>query len=319
MSLKTINSRKRLYLNINKLLKDISPEQCLVPIYDENDKKQYNIANANLTLKKQIGTESKYGVIYLTQNKQKKQLATKLTPKTIRNAIEIQIAKKLGKLVLKNLTPHFLLIYKVLACFIKDTENTNVPSIIKNEDYYISINELADGDLHTFLRRYYDNIELVNNAIQQVLLCVLSFHYFSGGFYHRDCHSGNFLFHKIKPGGYFKYKIFGKTIYVKNLGFLWMIWDFGLIKTKEIDIEERLADYFKIVRIINKYYDNYDIVKINLIKLINLKDNFLEIFGKSDKKLFETVIFKLSSFYLTSIPDNSKIINKKPYVIEDFN
>ena len=315
MTLKSINSRKKLYLHINKLLKDISTEQCLVPIKEDGDKHMYDVANAKLTLKKQIGTESKYGVIYLTQDKSKRKLVTKLTKITVYNNLEINISRKLANFVLKDLTPHFLLIYKVLACFIK---NKDVPDIIKNDYYYMSINELADGDLYNFLDKYYDNYELINNALQQVLLCILSFHYFSGGLYHRDCHGGNFLFHKIKPGGYLKYEIFGKTIYVKNLGFLWMIWDFGLVKTKEEDKQLRLLDYFKVISIISREYGNYDILQSYLIKLKNLKDNFQELLGKSDKKFFENYLFKLSSFYLTSIPNNSKIFNKKPYVIVDF-
>jgi hypothetical protein len=318
MSLKTNNSRKKLYLQMNKLLKNVSTEQCLVPI-ENNNKHMYDIANAKLTLKKQIGTDSKYGVVYLTQDKTKKKLVTKLTPINFRNNFEINISKKLANFVLKDLTPHFLLIYKVLACFIK---NEDVPNIIKNDYYYMSINELADGDFYNFLDKNYDDYELINNALQQVLLCVLSFHYFSGGLYHRDCHGGNFLFHKIKPGGYFKYEIFGKTIYVKNLGFLWMIWDFGLVKTKKEDKKIRLADYFRIIGAAIKYYTvkeyYYDDTIKSFFNLFNLKNNFEELLGKSDKKFFENYLFK-SSLYLTSIPDNSKIINKKPYVINDFN
>jgi predicted unusual protein kinase regulating ubiquinone biosynthesis (AarF/ABC1/UbiB family) len=40
------------------------------------------------------------------------------------------------------------------------------------------------------------------------------------GFYHNDLHLGNFLIHKVKPGGFWHYKISDIDIYVKNMGYL---------------------------------------------------------------------------------------------------
>lgn len=46
---------------------------------------------------------------------------------------------------------------------------------------------------------------------------------------HNDLHAGNVLVHKIKPGGYFLYKINNKNYYVPNLGYVFLLWDFGMI------------------------------------------------------------------------------------------
>jgi len=71
---------------------------------------------------------------------------------------------------------------------------------------------------------------LLQNAFVQIYLS-LFFFYQETKCFHMDSHWGNFLYHKIKPGGYFHYKIFGKDYYLENLGFLWVVWDFGLIES----------------------------------------------------------------------------------------
>ncbi len=45
------------------------------------------------------------------------------------------------------------------------------------------------------------------------------FFYQETKYFHYDSHWGNFLYHKIKPGGYFHYNIFGNDYYIENYGF----------------------------------------------------------------------------------------------------
>ena len=315
METKNNAKRKKLYFFTKKLLANVNHTQCLVPI-KKDDKYIYDIANGKLTLNKQIGTESKFGVVYLTIDNKQHKFATKLTPISIINRNEILLEQKLGELVIQDKTPHFLLIYKVLNCFI---ENNKVPSMIKNHEYYISINELADGDFKNYLLKFKYMQDMIKNALQQIYICILSFHYFTGGYFHKDAHWGNFLFHKVKPGGYFKYTIFGKTVYVENIGYLWMIWDFGKFKTTDEYKKIKMSDYFRISHIIGKEYKKQDKLADILNFIENLRYEF--IYSSSfmtDKSFFQDYLFKISSFYLYSLPANSKIINKKPYVIEDF-
>jgi hypothetical protein len=112
--------------------------------------------------------------------------------------------------------------------------------------YNIYVNELAKGDLNSFLKLYDKRDSEITegillNAVAQIAMSIASLH--SIGIRHNDTHYGNFLYHKIDPGGYIKYTIKYiktdpkditkktteyKTFYVKNLGYLWVIWDFGI-------------------------------------------------------------------------------------------
>jgi hypothetical protein len=91
------------------------------------------------------------------------------------------------------------------------------------------MNELANGDAEMFVYQNYNNAKKINNAITQILISIYSFH--CEGYLHNDSHWGNFLYHKIKPGGYIKYIINGKELYLENIGYLWVIWDFGNLVT----------------------------------------------------------------------------------------
>ena len=77
--------------------------------------------------------------------------------------------------------------------------------------------------------------------------------------FHNDAHWGNFLYHKVKPGGYFHYNIFGQDYYIENYGFLWIIWDYGNV----IEFKESKKEYI--------YIDN-DFKKI-IKAFLNEKEN----------------------------------------------
>ena len=102
----------------------------------------------------------------------------------------------------------------------------------KYKYYNIYANEYADGgDLKHFLRSYGNHNasitgEIVENAIAQIIMAIATLHEL--GIKHNDTHHGNFLYHKIQPGGYIKYVIQGTPYYIRNLGYLWVIWDFGI-------------------------------------------------------------------------------------------
>ena len=108
-----------------------------------------------------------------------------------------------------------------------------IKSFLKDEkNYNVYANELADGgDLENFLNSYDEPNSTINqniflNAVAQIIMSIASLH--NIGIRHNDTHFGNFLYHKITPGGYIKYTINNKSYYVKNLGYLWVIWDFGI-------------------------------------------------------------------------------------------
>lgn len=305
------NNRINLYKKANKLFIKINKDQCLVPI----DNTEYSINNGNIILKHRIGSNSSYGIIYLTTVKNQNFIfATKLSPVNNRNLLEINLAKKLSNITLANKNPHFLLIHKSFICN-NDLKIKTLPRIIRDDDYYLSINELVSGNFKNIIKQNNISDALLLNCLQQILMSVLSFHYFSGGLFHNDCHYGNFLYHRIKPGGYFHYNIYGKDVYIQNMGYLWLIWDFGLVRNDFIYIQRRLEDYFRITRFFLKYNSISNRTSRIVKKILQFKTNYYSLFDNSDEKFFSE-LFKINKLFLFQIPANNEIVNNKPFIIK---
>jgi len=320
LEINSYNNRIEKYKNIIEILKNLNKSKCLVPIkktsINSTNKRSFYLGDTDIFLKKRIGSNSRYGTIFLsTLNNY--QFATKLSPVESYNLREIILIEKLSNITKENKNPHFLLNYKLFICNNK-LNSIDLPTVIKNNNYYITINELVNGNFKNFLS--FATSVLLLNALQQILISILSFHYFTKGLFHNDCHYKNFLFLKIEPGGYFHYKIYNKDIYIKNLGYVWIIWDYGLVKTKEIYLEKRLEDYFRILYFFKKY-NNYNSNSTNtkviqiVTKLLKFQKNYKEIFGNSDKLFFEE-LFKISKLFSFNISSSNFIINKIPFIIE---
>ena len=182
------------------------------------------------------------------------------------NTNEVKITELVSNMVLKDIMPHFPINYRTFICNnIEDRNNKDFPEKIRKHKYYIFLNELAKGDLKSFMTsgepyksKYYVN------ALAQIFIAILSFH--NLGYYHDDCHYGNFLYHRIPPGGYFQYSMTNnEKVYIENLGYLWVIWDFG--KSFPIDsddfiffksmVDDKLKN-FEFFRIIQAFLNESD-------------------------------------------------------------
>jgi hypothetical protein len=108
------------------------------------------------------------------------------------------------------------------------------------------MNELADSDLRTFFRSSIHNAATYESLAMQMFFAIYAFHKL--GYSHEDAHHGNFLVHKIAPGGCWWYKIGHIDVYVPNTGYLLVLWDPGMaIKMKDayfMDDYERCFDLF---------------------------------------------------------------------------
>lgn len=84
--------------------------------------------------------------------------------------------------------------------------------------------EKADGDLEHFVLRKDITKKNVYSAYLQIYIAL---HVLKSLFKieHQDLHIGNVLYFNVKPGGYWKYIIKNKTIYVPNYGQLFILWD----------------------------------------------------------------------------------------------
>ena len=161
---------------------------------------------------------------------------------------------------------------------------------------------------------------------------------------HCDTHGGNFLYHKIKPGGYFHYNLYGKDYYLENIGFLWVIWDFGLInpfhnslvvnnnkygKTHIVKHKYTLiiTEYLRIIEssfVSRDKYDFSDYITFIINKLTNILYNPLynnntdvKYFPLLDNELINALTIKVFfNTFKTSINADDIIINpNNPYFI----
>ena len=291
------------------IFKNVSSKQC-ISVYDSSKTNIKFKIGDDIILEKRIGKDSEYGIIYFSKFKNYK-FAAKIMPVNSDNITELKINQNLAKIVLLNINPHFIINYKNFICR-HPINSPEYPEYTKN-NYYIMLNELANSDLYSFLPTYYSDNNILINAIQQILISILSFHMFTG-YTHADCHWGNFLFLKIKPGGFVHYNIFDIDIYIENFGFIWFIWDFSFANK----YDNVFDDYKRILKAfynnknggwINDKYNVSDKIYDNIIKLNHIDSLYNEkklwLYLLNNNELFKNCLNK---------PNNSSIINlNKPY------
>jgi hypothetical protein len=161
------------------------------------------------------------------------------------NKKEIKLLHTVSKFALYNINPNVPIIYKSYKLDIKDYNNiaqkiypnfhssicNSAGNKLENADAYCYMNEIFSGDARVFIRRFSHDPELLLNGISNIIISILTF-WSIGKKTHNDCHMGNFLYTKLKEpitnNEFCEYNIYGKKIYVENLGFLWCSWDYGL-------------------------------------------------------------------------------------------
>jgi hypothetical protein len=340
-----IIDRVNYYVILKNYLLSIKESNNCVRLYNFDSKTKkpiYRIGN-KIILDKQIGSASVHGIVFLSHfksnikygNKYDKlnKFAIKITNQNITNKKEIDILNKLTDLVINLKCPHFPITYGNLKCMNPKIQSNNsddysiarekknnkqyLPDLVNNnKTLFIQLNELAGGDLNSNFEIPQLNKDKLN-TITQIYISIMFFHHYTN-YYHNDTHGGNFLYHQIKPGGYFHYNIYGVDYYLENKGYLWVIWDFGLIKpltTKKPIINDydfllSALRYFKPEYTSNEYYIIKNI-KYILTKYENINNHImLEILNK-----------ELLNYFLTNVPSfttvkPSNIINKTPYIIK---
>ena len=275
-----ISDRINYFILMKKYVMSIKEKNNCMRLYTNDDNKiRYRIGN-KIILDKQIGSDSDYGIVYLSyfktnvknSNKYDKlnKFAVKITNQDIDNKKEIEILKFLTNIVIESKCPHFPISYGFLECNKSNIKDVYPKLINDNKKLFIQINELASGDLNnifTFKKCFL-------NTFTQVLISIIFFHNYTKS-YHNDTHLGNFLYHKIKPGGYFHYNIYDKDYYLENQGYLWVIWDFSAAKPFSKSTHIITYDYDRLFS--NILYgnildddNNIPIKQLNILKKLNL-------------------------------------------------
>lgn len=271
-----------IYKNNNKLLlyfDKFNNNSCLELTNKPN---QYKL-NKNILLYKQIGSKSVFGIVYKSKiindnsndnSNDMPKFVSKIQLITKEFKQELLIFQKLSKYAYKNNICHFPILYATSKCnnIIKNDKYPELLSKANNKykNYSIILYELANGDLNSFINKYDSNLspKLWKNIYEQIFMSIFLFHCLDLN--HGDSHNGNFLYTKIKAGGCFHYRIKDENYYIENIGYKWMIWDYGNTR--------KLSELTKIT-----FFDDY--------RYINL------FFRKFDKIMNESKEFKNNDFY----------------------
>lgn len=175
-------------------------------------------------------------------------------------------------LVENDVCPNLPVFFKYYFC--EDCKFSN-PSLVKYFKYAkmdqvvcaLLLTEYASlGDLKNWLKEKRSVEEWFNMFFQVFVGLYAMQKYFD--LTHNDLHWGNILVHKIQPGGYFKYIIDGRDYYLPNIGYLFVLWDFGYAhipgklepKPKNATVKNRLSvDIKRIMNVIDWLPKEYGI------------------------------------------------------------
>ena len=341
-----IDNRAKYYKYIYSKISKINQISCLKSKKFIKTNKTYDGYTIDdiVNLQKQIGSVSKYGAIYITSINNavgNYPIASKLMEINRNNSIEKCLNDHITTKIMKTkISRHFIFTYRTFIC---NHISSSVPPIVKNLNYFITLNELAHGDLKQLckMKTYVNDDSLVYNVFIQVMLSIMSFH--SIGYIHGDCHYGNFLYQRNIEEGYYYYKINGVNYYLKSCKYTMLIFDFGFAKSIDKDINDTLSykvidDYMRIIhafankKILTKSWSHYPNLPSDnvsrytthlLNKLNSISKALLNNRNKTNKN-FNNLINDMIIPHLITAPNNiftkikprGKIINSKPFIID---
>lgn len=133
---------------------------------------------------------------------------------------EYRILDLVNQLLLSHKCPNFVYIYNMAMC--DGCKIMNVQQY-SSGSCYVTFMESAKKDLALF--QIWGEEQL--SVLYQLLIAVYAIHKYYA-IWHRDIKPSNILVQEIKAGGYFEYIIEGKTYYVKNMGIVVYLSDFGV-------------------------------------------------------------------------------------------
>jgi len=146
--------------------------------------------------------------------------------KEVNPHLETHIARLLNDLVFKGIAQNLPIMVDSFNC---DSCNfKNLRDIRRSTDAkcIFTINEIANGDLASWLQTNPSVAEL-QSCLFQIMAGVHAFqHYFL--LHNNDIKAPNILFYNVNPGGFWKYRIYGRDFYVPNYGKLFIVNDFGV-------------------------------------------------------------------------------------------
>ena len=289
----------------------------------------------NLFINKYIGSGA-YGVVFNNEDGNTR-YAIKFIKHSTFHLNEIRTMKDISTINSSIHIPNFIYTaYYKLNCKKIDIPENNIAVVlnqclsIDNDTgkYSMIVLEYLDGTLHQLLRTIIgntinaDNNEILKSIYSQALLSLYIFHN-KFNYYHKDSHLSNFFYKKvIKDNKYFHYQINGQNYYIKNVGYLIVLADYGLAekKSETFDLNKIHEDYKQIISSIlitclNKYRQFYIDDKIDKRKIISANFTMEDKSSFNEFKLIDDLLKYFFVITPQSIPSSSEIINSKPYII----
>jgi hypothetical protein len=217
----------------------------------------------DVILYRNIGSKSVYGIVYKSKNinpnyKDIPKFISKIQLLTKEAKQELSIFETISNYAINNNCCHFPILYTNSIC---DTiiRDNNYPELLEKakgqfKNYSVMLYELANGDYYSFIKQksYTLSSKIWKNIYEQIFMSIFIYHNLD--IYHADTHGGNFLYTKIKPGGCFHYKINDVDYYIENIGYKWMLWDYGIsVQLSKMVKNLFFDDYIKIFFIFMKY------------------------------------------------------------------
>ena len=195
--------------------------------------------------------------------------------------IEIISSTLTNQLVFQNICPHFAINYYW-------DYRTNIVTLY---------NEYINYTFESWIQQKHSN-QIWFNALFQIMYALASLKKMFN-MLHTDLHIGNILVQKIKKGGYWIYKLNGVDYYLPNLGYVFIISDFGF---SWIPNKLYISWYYKdrlkyITKNGQEFYDLFDF--IDSIKEIK---NIPSYFVSEIDKLFNPKEFLV---YTSDYPENT--------------
>lgn len=268
------------------------------------------VINGIVKVGKRIGQESVYGEVYEGCYSAKKDCSLKIAIKKIpftRELIsnidtELTIINLANFLLKKKVSPHLPVVFGSYIC--------------KRDKSILVTNELAIGDLKYFMTEVKPSVKIMRRLYFQIFTGIYVMKkYF--GINHNDLHWGNVLIHKVrKENSYTRYKINGKYYYIKNYGYIPVLWDFGLsiISGNKANLE----DYHRIISMLSKdseqTSDDYDSLGKELETMLNKSKNIYDFFDKNSSRINE----KENNIRVTQDYNLDKKVTSKDPMIKNF-
>jgi len=300
-----VSKRLESFFILHEYMRDLKKNNLICSLDSEWHVKKESFGG--ISDEKDINAEA-FKVYTNSDNEILKAIGTKLLRDTERNRCEIKYYNYFTDIVLTNQNPHFPLVSVSQECkMCKACDGI----YLKEQECILVFSELADGSASSYfplsMKKNKIN-ELLSMTCQTLMACLtLEKH----EIVHGDLHLGNILYHeedeeKKNSGKYFHYLYNDYHIYVKHLGKLWVLWDFGNTtangeihpKYGEISDNTLNVDVNRLFNLVNdrlyKFEEFKDVFKgfkdnaKNVFDvLINIKENIKDILIVSQYERFD--------------------------------